>query len=302
MKECPKEFNSEKEMREFVTQCENIFDRDLDAAVAQICTNDEIKLVALSGPTCSGKTTTANKLIKAMSELNKKVHVISIDDFYYDRDVLIKRALDDPNIEVDYDSISTIDFEALSKCIEEIFSSGKTLVPRFDFVLGKRSGYVEYEPLENELFIFEGIQAIYPEITALFSQHPYKSIFISVHSGITVGDTVFERNEIRLMRRLVRDNNFRGADPEFTLYLWNSVRENEEKNIFPYANNSDIKIDSTLPFEIGILAPYLKRALSKVCVSSEYCEVINKILSKIEDIEEIPADFIAKNSLYHEFI
>jgi len=302
MKECPKRFESKEAMQEFVTLCESVFDKELEVAVGKICENECVKLVGLSGPTCSGKTTTANKFFDVMSRHNRHVHVISIDDFYYDREVLQARADNDPNIEVDYDSINTIDFEALRKCVSQIFSSGKTLVPKFDFVQGKRSGYVEYEPYVNELFLFEGIQAIYPQVKELFNQYPHKSVYISVQSSIRVGNVEFEPNEIRLLRRLVRDNNFRGAAPDFTLYIWKSVRENEDKNILPYADNSDLSIDSTMPFEINILAPYLKKILGEMPKNSEYKHKADGILSKIADIEEISATFISENSLYHEFI
>ena len=159
-----KQFASQEEARLFVEQHEADFEKRLDEIAERVANDHSIRLVALSGPSCSGKTTTANKLISELESRGRKVHVVSIDDFFYDRDRLLDMAMANGGGKIDYDSIKTIDFEALVECVREIFSDGKTLVPRFDFKLGKRTGYVEYEPDDDDLFIFEGIQAIYPEI------------------------------------------------------------------------------------------------------------------------------------------
>ena len=203
---------------------------------------------------------------------------------------------------IDYDSIKTIDFEALVECVREIFSDGKTLVPRFDFKLGKRTGYVEYEPDDDDLFIFEGIQAIYPEITEVFRQYPSTSIYICAQSAVQIGDKIFEPNEIRFLRRIVRDYNFRGATPAFTIYLWESVRSNEEENIFPYVDNCDISIDSTLAFDINILKPYLEDILKKIPDDNEFIGQARRIIEKIKEIETVSKEYLAENSLYNEFI
>jgi len=113
---------------------------------------------------------------------------------------------------------------------------------------------------------------------------------------------VFEPNEIRFLRRIVRDYNFRGASPEFSMFLWESVRHNEEVSIFPYVNNCDMHINSTLPFEINILKPYLDDILAKVPPESEFIEETRRIIEKIKDIEPIPKEYLAKDSLYNEFI
>ena len=297
-----RDLGSESEIAAFVSACEEEFENKLRDAAAAVCAHDEVRLVALSGPSCSGKTTTANKLISELSAHGKKVHVVSIDDFYYDKEYLHARAAADPEIEIDYDSVSTIDLPALTECIREIFSDEETLVPRFDFKQGKRVGYTHIDPSDDDLFIFEGIQAIYPEITALFAEHPSRSVYICVESGIDCGGTKFEPNEIRMLRRLVRDFHFRNSSPEFTLYLWESVRANEEKNIFPYVSDVDIRIDSALPFEINLLKPYLEDILSEIPENNEFIGLSRSIIEKIADIRPIDKKYLRENSLYYEFI
>ena len=293
-------FTSQNEAACFVAECENDFEGRLDIIAENVANNRDIKIVALSGPSCSGKTTTANKLIRELESRGRRVHVVSIDDFYYDREKL--DALAEKTGKVDYDSIISIDFEAFVECVEEIFRDGKTSVPRFDFKQGKRVGYVEYDALDEDIFIFEGIQAIYPEIMKVLSEHPSVSICICVMSSIEIDGKIFEPNEIRFMRRLVRDYHFRNSSAEFTMDLWDEVRENEDINIFPYIDSVDMQIDSTLAFELSMLKPYLERILPTVSDESKFAGTANAILEKIKGIQSLPRDYISENSLYNEFI
>ncbi|MGI6167706.1 MAG: uridine kinase family protein [Eubacteriales bacterium] len=301
MMKSKRRFESADEARKFVDSCEADFEARLNAVVEKVCSIEGLKLIGLSGPTCSGKTTAANKLDEVMTALGKNVHVVSIDDFYLDRDVLEQRARENGG-RIDYDSEDTIDFDALAECVEEIFSDGPTLIPKFDFIKGRRTGFIELETDDNDMFIFEGIQAIYPKVSELFHRYIYKSIYISVESAIEIEGEIFEPNEIRLMRRIVRDFKFRGAKPEFTMYLWESVRTNEELNIFPYALGCDYFINSTLAFEINLLRPYLEEILAGVPDDNKYRERADRILEKINGLEAIPETYLSPNSLYNEFI
>lgn len=295
-------FKNEKEKADFVSVCDREFDEKLDAVAKSIAATEGLKALTLSGPTCSGKTTTAKKLIECFEELNKDVHIISIDDFYLDREVLNARAEADPDIEIDYDSFDTIDFDAFCECVEEIFAYKKVHIPKYDFVSGKRVGYTEINPEDDDLFVFEGIQAIYPQVTDVLSKHSFKSLYISVASEIECAGKIFTPNEIRFYRRLVRDFNFRSASPEFTFYLWESVRANEEKNILPYAHTADIVIDSAMPYDLNMIKPYLINVLGALPDISKYAEEARKIRDKFENIEEISGEYISETSLYKEFI
>lgn len=295
-------FADESEAREFVKKCESELEERLAAAVERVCEHKDIRLISLSGPTCSGKTTAAGKLTDYLEAQGKKVHVVSIDDFYYDREVLLARADSDPETEIDYDSEETIDLEELRRCVEQVFTDEPTQIPKFDFLTGRRSGYVTIDADENDMFIFEGIQAIYPSVTALFKKFSYKSVYISVESGLEVAGRSFSTDEIRLMRRIVRDYNFRGASPEFTLYLWDSVRANEELSIFPYAVDCDYFINSTMPYELNMLAPFLRSLLPTVPSDDEHRAQAEAMLAKLEGIEPLSPKLLNEDSLYYEFL
>ena len=296
-------FQSEEQIREYVSACEADFEARLDDVVNKITALDGLRLIALSGPTCSGKTTLSNKLVRNFSEAGRRVHVISIDNFYYPQQYLKERSERLGHETVDYESIDTIDFNELCECVREIFSDDETVVPIYDFVEGRVTRYerIEYEP--GEIFIFEGIQAVYPEITALLSQYNYCSMIICPLSPLSCNGVSFAPNDIRLMRRLVRDFKFRGASPEETMYLWSSVRANEDKNIFPYIKNCDYIVDSTMPFELNILVPHLQKILSDVHRDSKYYEWASRILESISGIEGIDNErYIVGDSLYREFV
>lgn len=260
-----------------------------------------VKAIALCGPTCAGKTTTAKKIAQYLEKNGKRVHVISIDDFYYDREVLKARS---KNGEIDFDSPGTIDTKELALTIREIFDDDEDIVevPTYDFMSGKR---VEprFIPMdETDIFIFEGIQVFYPEVYALLNSYPITTVYINAERSIQSGGLTFHCVDIRFMRRIVRDFYRRNASPELTFDLWKTVRENENENIFPYAAGARLKINSTLCYEIGMLKPYLEEILPLVDKTSEYYDAAQEILEKIADFSPIDKKYLAEDSLYHEFI
>lgn len=289
---------ADAEAKKFVSECEASFEKALDEAIAQVCAVKNLKAIGLSGPTCSGKTTTAKKLIGEFMALGREVHVVSIDDFF--KDNINKDVSQGDNI--DLDSIDALDVEAFEKCVDEIAEGKIAEIPKFDFASGRRVGYTQIQPDPEDLYIFEGIQAVYPEITKLLSHFNSRSVYICVEQGIQVDGKIFRPEEIRLMRRIVRDSNFRGATPDYTMFLWQSVRRNEDKNILPYASGCDVRIDSVMPYEINLLARYLRPLLQTVPQNSEYRDDAEQMLKKLEGIETISPSLIPDGSLYYEFI
>ena len=294
-----------EEARAFVHECDAAFSDRL----CEVCENiieDGLSVIGLTGPSCSGKTTMANILTDRLERDGKQVHVISLDDFFYEVEVL-HRMKDDG--EIDYDSPDTIDIPALTETVEAIFSYKEVVLPRFDFLTGKREKGETICAGPDDRFIFEGIQVLYPEVSALLSKYDsYKCIYIAPQSEISVGGRIFEPNRIRLLRRLVRDYNFRGASADFSLYLWASVRKNEEKNIFPHVGRCDYFIDSTLGYDINMLSPYLKRILSLPhsgrgeITEEEYLLAAGEILDEISGAQPMEREYLTEGSLYSEFI
>ena len=287
--------------KSLVIRCDKAFDKRLDGAVEFISQKRDVKVLGLTGPTCSGKTTAAKKLIKFLEDSKKKVHVISLDDFF--KESFSRDQLDglDPS-KIDFDSPDTLDIIEFERFVGELFKSGRSKKPVFDFVSGERVRYDEIISDDDDVFIFEGIQVLYPDVISVIEEFGGSVLGVRPQSGIVLGDRVFEPNYIRLCRRLVRDYNFRGASPEFTFAVWDGVRRNEEEHILPHVDKLDIEIDTTLEYEINILAPYLRRVLDKMSLSDPHYKKSREILEKFEGIEGADRDWISATSLYREFV
>ena len=290
-------FKNEQEKIDFVAECERDFERRLSEASCKIIDSKNMN-VLLSGPTCSGKTTTANKIIEGYHSIGKAVTVISIDDFFYD--VSEERVIKEDG-KIDYDSVDVLDLELLGECIKNAKPLSNIKVPIFDFISQSRIGYNAHYITEDEVLLYEGIQAVYPEVSSLF-EGKYIGVFINVNEDVCINGTVFERDEIRLIRRLVRDRKFRGASAEFTFYLWQTVRENEDKSIFPNKNICQIQLDSFMGYELFLIKPYIQETLAEVKPDSKYYEQARVLLEKFASLDEISYDYIPENSLYTEFL
>lgn len=294
-------FANEMQKREFITECENDFSRMMDNLTASIL-NGDARIVTLSGPTCSGKTVTAERISRAVTAAGRRMIQISIDDYYRGRDDLIAEAEREGRAP-DYDSAGSIDLCELERTVEGIYRRERVNIPRYDFRTGSRSSILTVDSSQYDLVLFEGIQAVYPEVTSMFGYYPYVSIATDVRSGICVDGQTFDAREVRLMRRLVRDVHARNTPPEQTFKLWDTtVIPNEEKNILPYSDAADIKIDSLMPYEIHVIRAPLIETLSGISANNEYYLTAKDLIRRVTPIEPIDRKYIPRDSLYREFI
>ena len=301
MKQAISRFASENEKREYVLSVEKNFEQALDFKVAEILDGHFPRILLLAGPTCAGKTTMANKLVSELAERGKHVQVISFDDFFLDREQLDLNARARGGA-IDFDSPAAIDLDELARCASEILAGGRVALPIFDFKEGRRNGFRTIESDDRAVFLFEGIQAVYPEVTSLFLGHPFRSIFVSVETPIKVGESVFAPEEIRFFRRLVRDHRFRGATPEFTFFLWESVRENEIRNILPYAPACDVTFNTAIDYEISMLRPHLLPLLAEISENDPHKEKAEAMLASLALIDDIDESYLPEHSMHHEFL
>lgn len=294
-------YANEEEKKEFIRQSEAAFERRLDEVSAYVLSHPDVRFVTLSGPTCACKSTTVKKIVSDVVDAGKRIYIISIDDFFLDRGEDRDASLAKGD-KIDYDSIDALDFELFRDCVHAMFRAERVSLPIFDFVSAKRSGYVEMDPAEYDIIVFEGIQAIYPEITALFDGHEWLSIYIDVAGPVGIAGQTFSGRDIRYLRRIVRDRRFRGATPSFTMFLWESVAENEDKSMVPYEHTANIRINSFIPYELGLLKGPLTETLSEVEQDDRYYGEAQRILDKFKDIVEISTDYLPENSMYREFL
>ena len=289
-------FKNDNEIQNFISKSEQKYKNQVLKIANEIATIPHIKILTLSGPTCSGKTTTSYILEHEIEKRGMTVKIISIDDFYRNRADILE------DEKPDYESISAIDFSIFQSCVEKILEGKTAMLPIYDFIDGQRKGFVPYLPSDHEIIIFEGIQAIYPEILSMLPKNISKSIYISVADDINAYGTYFKKREIRFFRRLVRDFLFRSATPERTLELWEGVVENEDKNIIPNEKYADYIINSFMPYELGVIKPYILNMVSYNFNNGKEFHLYHELKQKLDKIIEIPSHFVPEDSVFREFI
>jgi uridine kinase len=304
LKNAPDIFSNISEASQYMTACEDEFRQQVIALTKRLLAHPELRLIGLSGPTCAGKTTAASIITEQLESVGRNVHIIYVDDFFREQPHG-RELMKDPDgaKKLDFDSIDALDFQLFSDFMDTLMKTGRAMMPRFNIGAGVREGFVELNaPRKEDIFLIEGIQVVYPEINALLCRYNYRSIFIRPEQTLCVGGNAYEPNEVRLLRRLVRDYYFRSSDAAFTFFAWDSVRENEEKSIFPYAEACDEQLDSLMGYEIGILRPHLENILSHIPSGSVYRSYADSILSKIATVQPLKAEWLPPYALYREFV
>ena len=293
---------TEEQLKKLVTDADEAFERTAENKVRSFAGLSDLKILGLTGPSCSGKTTAANKLISLLQSKGRRVIVVSLDDFFKDVEA-VRTGNFDPSVKIDFDSEEAMDLSFLEQKVESLLACKPTRMPKFDFHNGHREDEVDLlTPTRDDVFLFEGIQVLYPGVDAILSKADYRSIYICPESSIITGGECFTPNELRLMRRIVRDYLHRSADAEFTFFLWQGVRENEENAIFPFKDRCREQIDSTLPYEVGMLKPYLVPLLSHYREDALFYREAKSLLAKLQNVPTIPVEYLTEHSLFTEFI
>ena len=289
-------FKNDTEIQTFINEAEQKYKNQVLKIANDIIRTNHIRILTLSGPTCSGKTTTSYILEHEIEKNGMTVKIISIDDFYRNRDEI--SGAEKP----DFESISAIDFPIFQSCVNKILKGDTAMLPLYDFVDGKRKGFEPYMPSSNEIIIFEGIQAIYPEILSILPKNISKSIYISVDEDVNAYGIYFNKREIRFLRRLVRDFLFRNATPEKTIELWKGVVENEDKNIIPNKKHADYIINSFMSYELGVIKSYLLNTIVYDFENEKETELYYTLKNKLENIVDLPSCLVPEDSVFREFI
>lgn len=289
-------FKDEKEKIEFVKRSERRFVCDLERAVDKAIGGNS-RIITVTGPSCSGKTTASNRLISEFTRNNKSVRVVSVDDFFKNRNIDIK-----DGGKLDLDSIKSLDLDRFKKFINDLASDKVEISqPLFDMKTASRTGEITYNPGDYDCFLFEGIQIVYPEIYSELMRFPCSHIYLSVTEDVDLNGAVFKNHEVRFLRRLVRDCKFRGTDPDFVFSYWDTVRNNEIKNIEPFVGKIGIKVNTLLEYELCVIKPYVLELLEMATLDEfkHYCGVLKE---KFEKIPEISSDYVPRESVFREFI
>ncbi|MBQ7985347.1 MAG: nucleoside kinase, partial [Bacteroidales bacterium] len=223
---------------------------------------DNVKIVFLAGPSSSGKTTSCRRLATQLAVGGIHPVQISMDDYFNDREHTPK----DENGEYDFECLEAVDLEFFSYQMQQLLKGEEVELPKFDFVKGEKSPSGNKIRLnDNSILIVEGIHALNPKLSADIKRKNKYFVFVSALTQVALDRyNLISTSDNRLIRRIVRDNNYRGSSAEDTLLRWASVRSGEEKHIFPYQENADSIFNSSLLYEIGLLKTYCEPLLMKV--------------------------------------
>ncbi|MBE6995660.1 MAG: nucleoside kinase [Ruminococcaceae bacterium] len=287
--------------RAFVEECDAAYAKKVETAAEKIAEHrGESRIILLSGPSGSGKTTTALKIEEQLEKMGIETHAVAMDNYFNTIDP--ETAPRNREGEIDYESPFCLDVELLNRHFA-MLDRGETIhVPKYEFARQMRSNILS-QPLhlgENELAIFEGIHAL-NDIIVGKNPHAFK-LYIAARSNLVDDDgkVVFEHSWLRLCRRMVRDNLFRGSDAAATLKMWPNVRRGEKLYISPYKENAHIMFDSSLAFEFAVIKPLVLPLLEAI-PAGKYA-VVDDMLRGFEKIEALDESYVAPDSLAREFI
>ena len=289
-----------RKTKDFINLTETLQNKCIAEIADQIKARGNVKVVLIAGPSSSGKTTTSKKLSMQLEVLGYKPHVISLDNYYVGRDKTPR----DENGDYDYECLEALDVAQLNDHLLRLFKGEEILVPSYDFKEGKQ--YFTGKTLklsERDILIMEGIHGLNDKLTHLIPDDTKFKIYLSALTQLNLDDhNRIPTSDNRLIRRIVRDSQFRGKSAADTIKMWPSVQRGERLHIFPFQNNADAMLNTALDYELAVLRVYAVPLLR--CVKpyeKEYAES-SRLLRFLDNFYSIPSDCVPKQSIIREFI
>ncbi|MGN0961120.1 MAG: uridine kinase [Christensenellales bacterium] len=285
----------ENNLEKFVFDTDSRYRGQLFDLVNKIIARNNVKIVLLAGPSCAGKTTTAN-LIKQVLELKgRSVDVISMDDFFIDLD---KRKLL-PNGKQDFDSPDVVNCSLMKECFSKFFSGEDTYFPEYDFKNSKSIPNSKlYKYKYNSIIIFEGIHVLNPILLKNLGTKNYFKIYVSPLKSFKKDNEVLTTKNLRLLRRSIRDIQRRNTPIQKTIEMWPEVVGVEEQYIEPFRTKVDYYVDTTHDYELGIYKGEVERLSKEGKLKPEEVPFIDLL----EGVDALSKSIIPETSLMWEFV
>ncbi|MBR6080211.1 MAG: nucleoside kinase [Treponema sp.] len=290
----------DRKVNEFIDITETLQVKCIADIADQIRNRKSVRVVLIAGPSSSGKTTTSKKLALQLQALGYTPKVISLDSYYKNRVDTPK----DENGDYDYECLESLDVELINQNLLDLFA-GKTIdMPYYNFHEGVRTYRGETMNLgPNDILIMEGIHGLNDKLTHLVPPEYKFKIYLSALTQLNLDDhNRIATSDNRLIRRIVRDSQFRGKSAAGTIAMWDSVQRGEQLHIFPFQNNADAMLNTALDYELSVLKVYAAPLLRCVTpMEKEYSEA-QRLLTFLENFSTIPATAVPTQSIIREFI
>lgn len=259
-----------------------------------------VRMILVSGPSSSGKTTFSKRLALQLQLAGLKPINISLDDYYVDRE----NSPRDENGEYDYEHIEALNIPLLNSQLQGLLDGEQVFLPKYSFKEGK--GYLSETPTQlhnDEVLVVEGIHALNPQLTRLISEDVKFKIYVSALTTISLDNhNHIPTSDNRLLRRIIRDYNYRGTSAEENILRWPSVRKGEDKWIYPYQEEANVMFNSSLIFEFPVLKPFAEPILKEVKNFSEAHAEARRLLKFLSYFNSVDSREIPPTSLLREFL
>ena len=288
-------------IKDYILLDEALHEKKIAGIADSIAKNKSLKVILIAGPSSSGKTTFAKRLALQLRINGLKPKTISVDNYFVER----AETPVDENGDYDFENIKAIDTNLLNNDLLKLLNGEEIKAPTFNFHTGSKE-YSDENTMKlekDEILIMEGIHCLNDELTYLIPKAQKFKIYISCLTVLNID--YFNRistTDTRLIRRIVRDYQFRGYSAMHTLKMWQSVNNGEAKNIFPYQEEADVMFNSSLIYELSVLKDYAMPLLKEISQEEKEFSEAKRLYSMLSYFESIPEKEVPSNSLLREFI
>ncbi|MBR2786978.1 MAG: nucleoside kinase [Clostridia bacterium] len=294
------EITRQGKIKDYILLDEALHEKKIANIADDIVKRDKIKMILIAGPSSSGKTTFAHRLGIQLRLNGLKPVTISVDNYFVERSENPK----DKDGNYNFECIEAIDVKLFNEHLVKLLNGEEVEMPTFDFEVGtKRYKGNKLKLAEDEVLVIEGIHCLNDKLTPLIPKEQKYKIYISCLTVLNIDEhNRISTTDTRLIRRIVRDSQFRGYKALHTLKMWDLVVEGEENNIFPFQEEADSMFNSSLIYELAVLKNYAIPLLEEIDSSKKEFSEAKRLRRMLGYFESIPADYLPSNSLLREFV
>lgn len=292
--------NRSTEAADLIRVSEALHEKKIAAMADMVAANPEIRLINIAGPSSSGKTTFAQRLKIQLRVNGLRPVTISLDDYFLSRD---QTPLDEDG-KPDFESIAALDLPLLGDHLSRLIQGDAVDVPAFDFHTGQRANVTRHLQISlDQPVIIEGIHGLNEMLTSSIPKGNKFNIYISALTQINIHNHIrIHTTDARLIRRMVRDAQFRSHPAERTISMWPMVRRGEQRNIFPFQENADVMFNSALIYELAVLKAKAVPLLQAIPIDSPVRSTSDRLLLLLSHFTPISENDIPPNSILREFV